>query len=404
MQGIGAGGDRARRERREANDAERQVPELRIEVEFRSRAHHRRRAVTARGAVPTVCPLFTFAPQRGHCLATSHPYHPPRDDTWTRRDHPDATFVHPRVRAPPRRARAAGLAAGAGPATRRSSSSTKLASASLNGDGSTFQLGFNHVAIGDFKQQQKAVIDQLPGRGLGPGAHRLLEQGGRLRRHRRAVRGRHRTGRRVPLLPDRGRTDHGVVQPRGCEEAQAVGGHDRQDLLGADHQVGRRRDQGRQPEGQASRAPAITVVHRSEGSGTTQNFTSFLVKAAPTVWTLGTGSTVQWPSSTQAGTGNAGVAQLVKTTDGAIGYVDYSDANAGELTFASIKNADRQVRRADQRVGLGRARRADREPGSHLRPDQRRGRRRRTRSRRRRGSWCTRTRPTRRRAPRSRRS
>jgi phosphate transport system substrate-binding protein len=83
----------------------------------------------------------------------------------------------------------------------------------------------------------------------------------------------------------------------------------------------------------------ITVVHRSDSSGTTANFTSFLVKAAPTSWTLGTGSTVSWPSGTQGATGNGGVANLVKTTDGAIGYVDFSDANASDLTFAAVKNS-----------------------------------------------------------------
>ena len=44
-------------------------------------------------------------------------------------------------------------------------------------------------------------------------------------------------------------------------------------------------------------------------------------------------------SSFQAGQGNAGVAQIVSSTDGAIGYVDYSDAKAANLKFASIKNA-----------------------------------------------------------------
>jgi phosphate transport system substrate-binding protein len=63
------------------------------------------------------------------------------------------------------------------------------------------------------------------------------------------------------------------------------------------------------------------------------------VKAAPGTWTLGTGSTVQWPASTQGANGNGGVAQLVKSTDGAIGYVDFSDAVAGDLTYASIKNS-----------------------------------------------------------------
>ena len=60
--------------------------------------------------------------------------------------------------------------------------------------------------------------------------------------------------------------------------------------------------------------------------GTTANFTSFLTKAAPSDWTLGSGSTVSWGSGTQGATGNSGVAKLVKDTDGAIGYVDFSDA------------------------------------------------------------------------------
>ena len=73
-------------------------------------------------------------------------------------------------------------------------------------------------------------------------------------------------------------------------------------------------------------ATDIVVVHRSDGSGTTQNFTLFLVAASPTVWTLKSGSTVEWPADTQAGNGNAGVASIVKGANGAIGYVDLSDA------------------------------------------------------------------------------
>ncbi len=84
----------------------------------------------------------------------------------------------------------------------------------------------------------------------------------------------------------------------------------------------------------------IVVVHRSEGSGTTSNFTKFLTKAAPTVWTLGSGDTVAWPASTQGAQANSGVATLVKSTDGAIGYVDLADAANADLVYASIKNAD----------------------------------------------------------------
>ncbi len=83
---------------------------------------------------------------------------------------------------------------------------------------------------------------------------------------------------------------------------------------------------------------AITVARRSDGSGTTENFTKFLVAASPTVWTLKSGSTIEWPASTQGGNGNAGVGQIVTSTEGAIGYVDYSDAKALGLKFAAVKN------------------------------------------------------------------
>jgi phosphate transport system substrate-binding protein len=82
----------------------------------------------------------------------------------------------------------------------------------------------------------------------------------------------------------------------------------------------------------------IVVAHRSDGSGTTNNFTSYLTKAAPSSWTLGSGDTVNWPSDTQAGNGNPGVAQIISQTDGAIGYVDLADSKASKLDTAQIKN------------------------------------------------------------------
>jgi len=83
---------------------------------------------------------------------------------------------------------------------------------------------------------------------------------------------------------------------------------------------------------------AIVVAHRSDGSGTTENFTKFLKAAAPTAWKLDAGSTVNWPADTQGGNGNTGVAQIVKDTNGAIGYVDFSDAKATGLKWAKVKN------------------------------------------------------------------
>ena len=83
---------------------------------------------------------------------------------------------------------------------------------------------------------------------------------------------------------------------------------------------------------------AITIARRSDSSGTTQNFSEFLVEGAPGVWKLGSDSTINWPADSRGGNGNGGVAQIVKSTTGAVGYVDYADAKASGLTFASIKN------------------------------------------------------------------
>ncbi|WP_345541083.1 phosphate ABC transporter substrate-binding protein PstS [Phytohabitans rumicis] len=87
---------------------------------------------------------------------------------------------------------------------------------------------------------------------------------------------------------------------------------------------------------------AITVAHRADGSGTTNNFTKYLKAAAPDVWKLDSGDTVNWPASTQGAQKNTGVAQLIKQADGGIGYVDFSDAKESGLTFAAIKNKDGQ--------------------------------------------------------------
>ena len=84
---------------------------------------------------------------------------------------------------------------------------------------------------------------------------------------------------------------------------------------------------------------AVTLAVRSDSSGTTQNFSLYLEKAGGSAWTLGSSSTIKWPSTARAGMGNGGVAQIVKSTPGAIGYVDYADAKASGLSFASVKNS-----------------------------------------------------------------
>ena len=92
--------------------------------------------------------------------------------------------------------------------------------------------------------------------------------------------------------------------------------------------------------GRSLPATPITLAVRSDSSGTTANFTKFLVEAAGSKWPLGTGSVVTWPTGAAAGKGNNGVAQIVKSTPGAIGYVDYATAKAFRLNFASVENKD----------------------------------------------------------------
>jgi phosphate transport system substrate-binding protein len=84
---------------------------------------------------------------------------------------------------------------------------------------------------------------------------------------------------------------------------------------------------------------AITVVHRSDSSGTTAGFTTYLADVSPT-WkkTLGAGKLVKWPGGT-GGAGNSGVAAAVKQTTGAVGYVEQAYALLNGFTFAAIKNS-----------------------------------------------------------------
>ncbi len=82
----------------------------------------------------------------------------------------------------------------------------------------------------------------------------------------------------------------------------------------------------------------ITVVHRSDGSGTTYAFTDYLSKVSEDWRTkVGVGKSVQWPVGV-GGKGNEGVGQAVKTTDGSIGYVELAYVLQSKLQQASLKN------------------------------------------------------------------
>lgn len=83
----------------------------------------------------------------------------------------------------------------------------------------------------------------------------------------------------------------------------------------------------------------ITVVHRSDGSGTTFNWVNYLSKISPEWKTrIGEGTSVQWPVGV-GGKGNEGVAAYVKQIPGSIGYVELAYALQNKMTHAAVQNA-----------------------------------------------------------------
>ncbi|MBK1839580.1 phosphate ABC transporter substrate-binding protein PstS [Azospirillum sp. YIM B02556] len=85
---------------------------------------------------------------------------------------------------------------------------------------------------------------------------------------------------------------------------------------------------------------AIAPVYRSDGSGTNFLFTDYLSKTSPKFQTqIGANTSVQWPAGIGA-KGNEGVANMVKQTDGSIGYVEYAYAKQNNITHLDLQNKD----------------------------------------------------------------
>jgi phosphate transport system substrate-binding protein len=85
---------------------------------------------------------------------------------------------------------------------------------------------------------------------------------------------------------------------------------------------------------------AITVVHRTDGSGTTFIYTSYLAMVSP-AWKekVGAGKSVNWPASNSVGgKGNEGVAGQVKVVPGSIGYVEYAYAVQNKMAYTQLQN------------------------------------------------------------------
>ncbi|MGZ4691594.1 MAG: phosphate ABC transporter substrate-binding protein PstS [Acidimicrobiia bacterium] len=229
---------------------------------------------------------------------------------------------------------------GGGGTTSSTKPAPKLAAATLNGSGSTFQQAFDEAVIQQFKTLQPAVTVTYAGGGSGQGQTDLAAGTKQWAGTDSLVKPEDMSKFQGPFLyfPTVAAPITVSYNLSGVKDLK----------LSADTIAGifsgkitKWDDAAIKAENPSASLPstAITVAHRADPSGTTANFTKYLVAAAPTAWTLGTDKTVNWPSGQQAGNANSGVAQIVHDTNGAIGYVDYSDAKAAQLVFASVKNA-----------------------------------------------------------------
>ncbi len=211
---------------------------------------------------------------------------------------------------------------------------------SLNASGSTFQKPYQEIAIEDFTKSHKGVTINYGGGGSGKGRQDLADQvvdfAGADSPYKDADLAKNKGGD-VLYFP---------VLLGAITISYNLDGVDKLQLSPAtvakifQRDIKKWNDKDIVADNPDAKLPDadIVVAHRSDGSGTTDNFTKYLDKTAKDVWRLKSGSTVEWPADTQAGNGNPGVAQIVKSTKGSVGYVDLSDAKASGLHFASIKN------------------------------------------------------------------
>ncbi len=225
-----------------------------------------------------------------------------------------------------------------------SAKGTKLASATLNGSGSTFQQAYQQEAIARFTKKNSGITINYAGGGSGKGRTDFTNQvvdfagtDGLFKPTDPAPKG--GPYDYIPFVADPITVSYNLTTVRNLQlSADTIAKIFSRQIKTWDAPAIKADN----PKASLP-STAITVAHRSDSSGTTQNFTQYLMTAAPASWTLGSGSTVPWPADTQAGNGNAGVANIVKSTDGAVGYVDFSDARAAGLTFASVKNASGKI-------------------------------------------------------------
>jgi phosphate transport system substrate-binding protein len=222
------------------------------------------------------------------------------------------------------------------------SSGSNSLSGTLNGSGSTFQLTFQQTAIQSFKSVQPNMTVNYGGGGSGKGrtdlASGTVQYAGSDTAPIPSEEVANFKGKTVlyyPVLVGPITVSYNVP---GVKTGLKLDGPTIAGIFQAKITKWNDSQIASQNPGVNLPSTPITIARRSDSSGTTANFSEFLVEGAPGVWKLGSDSTINWPANSRGGNGNGGVAQIVKTTTGAVGYVDYADAKASGLTWASVKN------------------------------------------------------------------
>ena len=225
-------------------------------------------------------------------------------------------------------------------ATSSTSSSSAALSGTLNGSGSTFQLTFQQEAISSYKSVQPGMTVNYSGVGSGTGRSNLAAGTVNYAGSDSTIPASEMStfnGKTVLYFPV-------VIGPitvsynlSGLSKPLQLSAPVIADIFEAKVTTWNNSAIAADNPGVTLPSTAITICRRSDSSGTTQNFSEFLVKGAPSVWTLGSSSTIKWPAASRGGSGNGGVASCIKSTSGAVGYVDYADAKASGLTFASSR-------------------------------------------------------------------
>jgi phosphate transport system substrate-binding protein len=221
-----------------------------------------------------------------------------------------------------------------------SSSSSAALSGTLNGSGSTFQLTFQQTAIAAFKTPQPNMTVNYGGGGSGKGRTDLAAGTVNYAGSDSTIPAAEQAGFKgktvlyFPVLIGPITLSYNLSGVSKLQLSAPV-------IAGLfDGKIKTWNDPAVKADNPGVTLPSTPVVLavRSDSSGTTANFSKFLVEAAGSAWTLGTSSTIKWPATAHAGSGNSGVAQIIKSTPGAIGYVDYATAKASSLSYASVKN------------------------------------------------------------------